>query len=233
MPDPVVLVELEPGAADAGGLRRAAYDEILAPSFAPEELFSYEELVADHAIVVAVREGIVVAVGACDPGEPGGIVLLSYLAARPGLRGGGLGGAVLAHLGARWRSQGAGLVVGEIHDPRCHPEGPDERPAARVRFYARAGAEVLGPWVQPSLSPGLPRVPGMLLVSFHRAGRFAGPAVPAAPVVAWVRSYYEASEGASTGDRGLDELVARYDCADGIPVRPLDAYSSVEPIRFG
>lgn len=166
---------------DAGdvGLLTRAYEDVLVGSFTPDELIDLPSLVADveagvSEVVLAVAadgasggDVAIEAVGVWDraPGAPVG--LLAYLAARPGLRSRGAGGALLSALLDRWRAPGGpAAVFGEVHDPARWPTSDDERPVDRLRFYARYGARVLDvPWVQPRVAPGLDRVAGMLLLA--------------------------------------------------------------------
>ena len=133
-----IVVDLDPGTSDLELLAQA-YDEVLRPSFSADELGSRDDFVA------MVREGLleasllvddttVAAAGVDEPHGRGEVHLLAYLAARPGGRGKGSGGLLLEHLRRKWESSGAAAVLAEVHDPRIWPDGPDERPQARVDF---------------------------------------------------------------------------------------------------
>lgn len=168
-------VVVAPGDVD---LLARAHEELLTPSFAPEELVDLPTLADDVAggvseVLLAVSGdgddgpgSELHAVGVWDrsPGAPFG--LLSYLAARPGGRSRGVGGILLEAMLERWRGPGGpAAVLGEVHDPAEWPATADERPVDRLRFYARHGSSVLDvPWVQPRVAPELDRVAGMLLI---------------------------------------------------------------------
>lgn len=160
--DPAMLAEL--------------HTQVLTPSFPPAELVGLDELLAGCAsgelqAVGVLAEGRVVAgaVGSA-PGEPGGVVLLVYLALAPGQRGGGIGGALLDGAVARWveRSRPA-FVLAEIEHPEHHAGSPEHGdPAARLRFYARHGARLLAvPYFQPGIGPQGARVPALLLATLY------------------------------------------------------------------
>jgi GNAT superfamily N-acetyltransferase len=220
--------------ADRRVLERA-YAEILVPSFTPDELLPIWAIRGDGGppqdVAVRMAGDELLAVAVADHAGPDLISLLSYLAVRPGLRGGGHGGELLAHVGRRWAAKGAGLVLGEIHDPRAHAERDDEQPMARLRFYERHGAELLDvPWVQPAVSRDGDRMPGMLLIAFHRSGSFAGPRVPGEPLLTWADAYYDECEGPQPPDPERRALRARFAAPEGIEVRPLADFALVEPL---
>ncbi|HYI62897.1 MAG TPA: hypothetical protein VEW93_13970 [Acidimicrobiales bacterium] len=179
----------------------AVVDQVLLPSFSTDEIWDRDttrDLVVAGALTATalVEDGIVLGASAEERGGPGEVGLLSYLASRPGSRSRGVGGELLDHLVADWARGPAALVVGEVHDPRLWPEADDERPAARLRFYARHGARLLDlPWVQPALTPGRAPVPGMLLITLHPLG---GTHVESAPVRRWIEAY--------TGDEPAPEV---------------------------
>jgi GNAT superfamily N-acetyltransferase len=200
----VVLRDLR-GEADAGLLRRL-HREVLAPSFPPEELESPE------ALVDGLRSGRVRAsVALAEAGEPlggllqeryGDVVLLAYLAVAPGARDAGIGTGLLDRARAAWSATpDVRLVVAEVHDS-----------AARLRFFARAGARTLDvPFVQPGIGPGAPRVPGFRLLALHvDDGLTDGGGIPSDLLAGFVRRYYEAAEGVTPPyDAELSELLER------------------------
>ncbi len=218
---------------DDPALLRATYDTVLRPSFVRDELPSFDALVggfADRwtqAVVVAVDPaGTPLAAGVTGHEHGSPVALLSYLAVRPDARSAGLGRALLAQLGKVWRSQPVELVLAEIHDPRAHEETDDERPTARLRFYADAGAALLDlPWVQPALSPATSPVPGMLLVVLHPAAETRPAAVPTATIRAWATTYYTACGAPMPGP-----FEARLQARSTIGLLPLRSYELVEPL---
>ena len=154
------LVDQEsPGAA---GLLRELHDDVLRPSFRPEEYVSPTVInpAKKLAIIARADDGLVVG-GALGEAYPHSrVLLLGYLAVRPGLRGKGIGSVLMAALKERWLDRdGENLAVLEIDDPRYHAPHPDHGdPAARLRFYGAFGVRLLGiPYFQPRLRDHLPR----------------------------------------------------------------------------
>jgi hypothetical protein len=115
---------------------------------------------------------------------------------------------------ARWRRpSGPSVVLAEVHDPRHWPATGDERPSARLRFYARHGARLLDlAWIQPRLTPGGDRVEGMLLLVLAArppALLDGGAALDGALVRAWVEQQLRDAEGdAALADPGFAEILA-------------------------
>lgn len=227
---------------DDPALLAATYERVLRPSFTLDELPGPEGVQPNggHVLTVA-RDASGEPVGAafCEL-DPDGVSLLEYLAVSPASRGLGAGGALLAHLRELWQARGCGLVLAEVHDPRGHAEDTDEHPEARLRFYGRAGAEVLdAPWVQPALGPRGERVPDMLLLVMHRpadADADAEPTVPSAPVLAWARDYFEVCEGDAPTDAAQDPrgvaLLDRIGAAPALRVLPLARWREVAPLAL-
>ena len=183
---------------------------VLAPSFPPDELEGVDGMTA------ALRRGTLVAAAACD--DEGGVrglatgswsartrvLLLSYLAVAPGVRGGGVGGTLLDAALTAWVERLDPLVVlAEVEDPRAttgHRVEEHGDPVARLRFYRRHGARPLPlPYVQPALGPGARRVPGMLLLALavdsELVDEDGGWRVPAAALRGFLEEYYAATEG--------------------------------------
>lgn len=153
----------------------AFYDQILAPSFDSAELVERTELIdalADsesntHCQIAFDQAGQIVGGIIGDWFAGSRVMLTSYLAARPGLRGHGVGKRLLAKALPAWRSKvGALLVVAEVENPRLYPADEDHGdPYARLRFYARSGAKILDiPYFQPALSTQQPRVRNLFLM---------------------------------------------------------------------
>lgn len=217
-PAPVELVDL----TDPADLTRL-HSDVLAPSFPPAELMGLDELVAGCAsgelyALGAVRDGRVVA-GAVGTGSaPGGVVLLVYLAIAPGERGGGIGGTLLDAAVARWVAQlSPAYVLAEVEHPEHHTASVEHGdPVARLRFYARHGAQLLAvPYFQPGMGPGAPRVPALLLVTLHvddsvRAGS-PGPGgrerVSAPPLRDFLEANLRGSEGSLRDDAATRALL--------------------------
>lgn len=206
----------------------AVVDEVLLPSFSVDEIGDRDttrDLIRGGILTTTalVEEGTVLGAAAEERGAPGEVGLLSYLAARPGGRGRGAGGELLDHLVGEWARGPAALVVGEVHDPRIWPEAEDERPAARLRFYARHGARLLDlPWVQPALGAGAAPVEGMLLITLHPLGATR---VDSAPVRRWIQAY--------SGDEPAPEVAPVLRRLEGRPtleVVGLDELDRVEPL---
>jgi hypothetical protein len=107
---------------------------------------------------------IAAAVGEWSPTTE--IVLLAYLAVRPGVRSTGLGGELLSNVTALWRTRWKPVaILAEIEHPLAHSatEAYGD-PVKRLRFYARHGLRALDiPYFQPSLKRGFGRVFGILL----------------------------------------------------------------------
>ena len=214
------------------------YETILRPSFSRDELPDDGPLggldgSGNCVLSVVVEEGEPVAAALTEYAPGVDIDLLGYLAARPGDRSRGLGTVLLDHLASRWRQRSVSLALAELHDPRAWPETPSERAAARIRFYARWGCDVLDvPWVQPALGPGCDRVADMLLAVLWRLPGGTDE-VAAAPVAAWTEEYYLATEGpadAASPDPQHDALVKRLTTTPTIGIRPLADYEQVVPL---
>jgi GNAT superfamily N-acetyltransferase len=229
---PVALVE----AADVAEPQfRRFYNEVLRLSFRPEELVSVDDLLAACRAERSRVPGILALV---DGGPVGGILgeyypdsgvlLIAYLAVRRGGRGGGVGATLLAEARRRWQaSHRPTLVLAELeglHSP-SHPGYGD--PAARLRFYDRCGARLLPvPYFQPALRPGLPRIPGMLLIGFGAGSDPAPDRVPAATVRAFLEEYFTDCEGAANLRTDPDYLALQAAVDrwpdDAMPLWPLD-----------
>ncbi len=154
----------------------AVHSEILAPSFPAYELMSLERLTAEvehgDTSVRIIRDDDGELAG-CAIGtwyEEASVLLLDYLALRPGARGGGLGGALLNSSVVAWSEQyDPCIVLAEVEHPDHHDAHPQHGdPEARLRFYAREGARLLPlPYFTPGVGEGKPRVGGMMLAVLH------------------------------------------------------------------
>lgn len=225
------LIEIpDPVATDP--LVRQVYDAILRPSFDADELPSIEAVTGvmgdqvDRLLVVAVDDEV--PIGAALYSEDGSSVgKLDYLAARPGIRSRGVGSALMGRLAAVWSDRPVVAVLGEVHDPRFHAEGPDELPSARLRFYQRCGARLLDvPWVQPRLSPAGARVHHMLLVDLLAD---VGKPLSSERLARWVEGSYVAAEGVVPTDPTYEALMARVLARDPVGLGAI-AHPEVDPL---
>ncbi len=216
------------GAESASAVRRAAYREVLRPSFSERELGDQSAVMPQEGrvVVVAAEHGEVLAVGVSDHDPTSGVTLLSYLATRPGVRSTGLGTTLLGALRQCWQQAGARLVLAEVHDPRRWELSEGEDPVARLRFYRRNGFGLLTvPWVQPALGAG--REGGMLLLVGYGAGE--GDAVDRSMLLAWTKRYFAASEGGVPTDAEFAELQRRL-AEDRLEVVAIDRLEDVTPL---
>ncbi|WP_435300437.1 GNAT family N-acetyltransferase [Timonella sp. A28] len=149
------------------------YDKVLIPSFPQSELVDLDEFVESAKngfihVIGAIQDSEIIAgaVGTAPTQE--GVMLLLYLALKPGLRGGGVGGELLEHAVHVWRELYAPTVImAEVEHPKYHnaSEGHGD-PAARLRFYTRHGGKILDiPYFQPAIRDGEPAVPALMLVT--------------------------------------------------------------------
>lgn len=196
---------------------------VLAPSFPPDELEGVD------GMTTALRRGTLVAAAARD--DEGGVrglatgswsartrvLLLSYLAVAPGVRGGGVGGTLLDAALTTWVERLEPLVVlAEVEDPDAATgHGVEEHgdPVARLRFYRRHGARPLPlPYTQPALRPGAQRVPGMLLLALRVDPDLVAPdgswRLPTAALRGFLEQYYAGTEGGPPPRALLEPLAA-------------------------
>lgn len=219
-----------------GPLLTEAYDRILTPSFPANELCSIEDVArlaaAGHKLVwAAVDDGgelVGIAVGDWDEGPR--VVLLSWLAARPGMRGGGIGGPLLDHVTEVWRTTFEPcLILAEVEDPRYFSGSEDHGdPSARWRFYTRRGGRPLDiPYFQAALGPGKERVANLLLMVLHGDPEFAGElpdTVRGATIHEYIELYQTACEGAVGTDPDAKALYDAIDRPGGIPYIDISAF---------
>jgi GNAT superfamily N-acetyltransferase len=194
----------------------AVHAELVVPNFPPAERGGVSEFVAAvmsgrSEVLVASREEQLagVAVSDCFPGAED-TVLLAWLAISPRARSGGLGGSLLQEAVARWSSRGH--VVAEIEFPDSTSAHPDH------------GAMVIDlPYVQPSMGPGLPRIPMLLLLLPPQSGR-APSSLPTEPLRRFMNAYF----GGDVAQHDEDEDLRRIDEAlagDAVSLIPLNAES--------
>lgn len=177
---------------DAPTLARV-HEELLLPSFPPEERGSLEELLAGVASGTAQvwvqdapgQDLAGTAVVTTWP-EAAHAVLLAWLAVRGTGRSRGVGSALLHHV---LHEMGDRMLLAEI-EPADRPAGDPAHgdPRARVAFYHRHGARRLAlPYWQPATGPGHEPVQLDLVVVPPPGGT-----VPDRVVAAPVRSLMEA-----------------------------------------
>jgi GNAT superfamily N-acetyltransferase len=205
------------------------YHTVLAPAFPPEELEDIDTVRALHYEPsphvpgsVALRTGDPVGGALGEHYGDANIVLLAYLAVRADCRGSGIGGALLERTLLSWQETLApATILAEVEDPRCHTSGPHGDPAARLRFYERAGGKMLPlRYFQPSIGNGMPRVRGMLLICLDPWRE----SVPRDSVLAFLDEYMLEAEGskARTTDVEYLDLRAQVDAwPDEVPLWPL------------
>lgn len=212
--------EIEPDSP----LLDSVYDELLVPAFPAHELVTAAELRQILAaglgwVSAVVRDGRPDGAAVAEWSPDSGVLLLSYLAVRQNVRSAGIGGALMAEIRTGWQDRVHPLLtLAELEHPAAHTPDPARGdPSARLRFYARHGVRALAvPYFQPSLRPGAPRVPGMLLAQLTPTPD----PVPAAPVRAFMTEYFEQCEGGVPTDPATTALFAALS-SEGIPLLPL------------
>jgi len=244
-PEPLAFRDLDVDYDDP--LLRSFHRDVLAPSFSPDELEDVETLArglrgdgdTERLTTIAVADdGTVLGGVVGEIYRREGVLLLAYLAVRPGLRGLGLGTKLMEHVASRWYARPAvRLALAEVHDPRAWSGVEGEAPLRRLRLYARLGARVLGvPFVQPALSAERARVPGFLLLAFHvdpsvERPQGGGSAVGSDLVSRFVRRYYESVEGVRAPyDPQLAQLLELIDEHSSIRLLPVGEYDRVPPL---
>lgn len=212
-----------------GDLFDRFYYGVLKPAFPPEELEDVETVRARYHVPRPRVPGLVMQLA----GEPVGgalgehfaasnVVLLDYLAVRADRRGTGIGSELLDRALMSWGELLApAAILAEVEDPRGRSAGPYGDPAARLRFYQRAGGKMLPlRYFQPSIGPGMPRVRGMFLICLDPWRE----SVPKDSVLAFLDEYMEAAEGpkARTADPEYLDLRGQVDAWPGdVPLWPL------------
>lgn len=188
--------------------------EVLVPNFRADEMEDEASLVAGlrsgttHVTVARSAAGRVVGGVVGDWFAASRVMLLSYIATLPGLRGGGIGTRLLATAMAAWSTQREPLlVVAEVEDPRHYHDTTFGDPRARLRFYDRLGARTLRlPYFQPALGVDRGRVPHLLLMVVGGRAMDADPmSVDGTVVERFLTEYLEVCEGPVADD----DLVAR------------------------
>jgi hypothetical protein len=200
----------------SGPVIEAFYHQILVPSFPAAELIGLDEIqnIADRedaSIWLAENaEGTILGGAVAEWDKSLRVLLLGYLAVRPGIRGGGIGGPLYLTALESWRQRFTPcLIIAEIDDPSAH-SGSEEHgnAAARLRFYLSRGSRVLDiPYFQPALEPGADRVSRLLLIVLHADQDFAGAdddTIDAGPVRKYLENYQIQYEGkVATDDQAM------------------------------
>ena len=207
------------------------YVRILQPTFPPEGRQPLESMLRSPG---GSTDGVLACEGRERGGRPGAehfvggtVQLLAYLAVDPSRRARGLGSRLLAEGLSTSESE---LVLAEIEDPRFWPTTTTSDPEARLRFWARTGSRLLPvPYVQPSLQAGLQRVHHLLLIAVPRPGLDPIESVPGPLVAAFLREYFERSEGSVDAE---DADVARLleACVSAGSPPPVTARPSRHPL---
>jgi GNAT superfamily N-acetyltransferase len=208
------------------------YLQILVPSFPADELISLDEVQesadqGDASIWLAEdADGTILAGAIAEWDDSVRVLLLSYLAVRPGIRGGGIGGPLYLTALESWRQKFKPcLILAEIEDPEFHGGSEDHGdPAARLRFYANRGSRILDlPYFQPALHPGAERVSGLLLIALHVDPEFAGPGgadtVDAAVIRKYLENYQTQYEGKVATDDQAMNMWRALDRPEGVRLR--------------
>jgi GNAT superfamily N-acetyltransferase len=214
----------------APGELEVFYDEILAPAFDGAELVERAGLLADLADDEAVTRGAIAydEAGLVIGGIVGDwfpesrVMLISYLAARRGLRGHGIGQRLLGEVMPVWISRfGALLSVAEVENPQFYHGDEDHGdPQARLRFYARLGAKIIAiPYFQPALSTEQSRVRNLFLMvlSAEPSVLREDNGVDAPTVQYFIEEYVIGSEG-DVDDDEIRALRAALRANDVIPL---------------
>ncbi|SPM37342.1 hypothetical protein MRAB57_5185 [Mycobacterium rhizamassiliense] len=222
------------------------YREILEPSFGPNELDTLGTFLAgladDEAWGLCALDGDR-PVG-CIMGYPfphARVLLIGYVSVRPGLRGGGIGDALMDAAQQRWYAKpGVALVLAEIEDPRRHPAVDGIDPARRAMFYARRGAQVVvGPYFQPRLEgAGKTRVYDLFLtvIAGTNDAIDAQNSVPAQMIVDFMLDYFqdsgEGDDWPAADDEEGTRLLSWYRGRESVPLQPIGNYAQIEIPRI-
>jgi hypothetical protein len=152
------------------------------------------------------------------------VLLLLYLAVRPGSRGAGHGSALLLRVRDEWLPRdGRYALLAEIEHPAAHRGGlAYGDPVARLRFYARHGGRALDvPYFQPALAPGRARVHGIILAVLAHRGD-PRDTIAAQPIRRFLTRNLELAEGRVGTDPSVHALWEGLDGRDRVPLLPLD-----------
>jgi GNAT superfamily N-acetyltransferase len=219
-------------ATGSGPVIEDFYQQVLVPSFPPDELISLDEVQEnangqDASIWLSEDDdGTILAGAIAEWDDSVRVLLLSYLAVRPGIRGGGIGGPLYLAALESWRQRFKPcLILAEVEDPEAHRGSEDHGdPEARLRFYVNRGSRILDlPYFQPALEPGAERVYGLLLIALHVDPEFAGAGgadtVDAAVVRKYLENYQTQYEGQVATDDQAMKMWRALDRPEGVRLR--------------
>ena len=207
------------------------YHQILESSFPAAVLIDLDEVqdIAardDASIWLAEDEdGTILGGAVAEWDESTRVVLLSYLAVRPGARGSGIGGPLYLKALDSWRQRFKPcLILAEIEDPAINSSGDDYGdPTARLQFYINRGSRILDfPYFQPALTEGRDRVSGLLLLVLHADPDFEGVddgTIDTGAVREYLESYQIQYEGKVATDNQAMEMWQALDRPRGIQLR--------------
>jgi hypothetical protein len=217
--------------SESGPMIEALYNQILQPSFPADELIDLDELqdIADRrdasVWLVEDADGTILGGAVAEWDESVRVMLLGYLAVRPGVRGGGIGGPLYLAALDSWRQQFKPcLILAEIEDPAVNRGSEDYGdPAARLRFYVNRGSRVLDfPYFQPALDADRGRVSGLLLIVLHADPEFAGAdddTINASVVRKYLENYQIQYEGKIATDDQAMAMWRALDRPEGVHLR--------------
>jgi GNAT superfamily N-acetyltransferase len=219
-------------ASGSGPVIEDFYQQILVPSFPADELISLDEAQEnadreDASIWLAEdADGTILAGAIAEWDDSVRVLLLGYLAVRPGIRGGGIGGPLYLTALESWRQKFKPcLILAEVEDPEVHRGSEDHGdPAARLRFYVNRGSRIVDiPYFQPALEPGKERVSGLLLIALHIDPEFAGAGgantIDAAIVRTYLENYQTQYEGKVATDDQAMTMWRALDRPEGVRLR--------------
>jgi GNAT superfamily N-acetyltransferase len=219
-------------APSSGPVIEDFYRQVLAPSFPADELISLDEVQEtadrqDASIWLSEdADGTVLAGAIAEWDDSVRVLLLSYLAVRPGIRGGGIGGPLYLAALESWRQKFKPcLILAEVEDPEAHRGSEDHGdPAARLRFYVNRGSRILDlPYFQPALEPGAERVYGLLLIALHVDPEFAGAGgsgtIDATIIRKYLENYQTQYEGKVATDDQAMMMWRALDRPEGVRLR--------------
>jgi len=203
------------------------HTDILTPSFPAHELMALDRLTDEvengTTTVRVVRDeaGVLAGTAIATWYPEASVLLIDYLALRPGQRGGGLGGALLSSSVAAWAERyDPCIVIAEVEHPDHHDAHPQHGdPEARLRFYARQGARLLPlPYFTPGVGEGAVRVGGMMLAVLHAHPTLLGDDANEIESEPIARVLHLQAGDADTHDEARTELIA---VAEARPTLPL------------
>src|SRR5262249_44360932 len=116
-------------------------------------------------------------------------------------------------------------------DPRHHATSDRGDPVARLRFYGRVGAQVLGVhYSQPEVREGAGRVHGMLLITFlAKQEALSGDHLRADVLRRFLANYLIVAEGLADAPATAEVnfLVPELEDSDAVAISPLERYGEI------